>query len=70
MAIGCLAALREAGHSVPEDFALVGFDDIPIARYTAPPLTSVRVSIAELGPPPPNGSSTPCAPSNGHRRLT
>lgn len=49
MAIGCLAALREAGMDVPADFALAGFDDIPIVRYTAPPLTSVRVSIAELG---------------------
>jgi LacI family transcriptional regulator len=49
MAIGCLSALREAGMGVPGDFALAGFDDIPIVRYTAPPLTSVRVSIAELG---------------------
>ena len=49
MAIGCLAALREAGNSVPEDFALAGFDDIPIARFLSPALTSVRVSIAELG---------------------
>jgi LacI family transcriptional regulator len=49
MAIGCLAALRDAGRSVPRDFALAGFDDIPIGSFTAPPLTSVRVSIAELG---------------------
>lgn len=49
MAIGCLAALREAGRRVPEEFALAGFDDIPIARFMTPPLTSVRVSIAELG---------------------
>jgi LacI family transcriptional regulator len=49
MAIGCLAALRDAGRSVPGDFALAGFDDIPIVSFTAPPLTSVRVSIAELG---------------------
>ncbi|HEX4439629.1 MAG TPA: LacI family DNA-binding transcriptional regulator [Thermoanaerobaculia bacterium] len=49
MAIGCLAALRDAGRSVPEDFALAGFDDIPIGIFTAPPLTSVHVSIAELG---------------------
>lgn len=49
MAIGCLSALREARVRVPEDFSLAGFDDIPIVRYTAPPLTSVRVSIAELG---------------------
>lgn len=49
MAIGCLAALREGGLAVPGDVALVGFDDIPIARFLDPPLTSVRVAIAELG---------------------
>ena len=49
MAFGCLAAFGEAGLRVPEDIALAGFDDIPIARYTSPPLTTVRVSIAELG---------------------
>lgn len=49
MAIGCLSALREAGLSVPGDLAIAGFDDVPIARYLAPPLTSVRVAIAEMG---------------------
>lgn len=49
MAIGCLFALREAGARVPEDFALAGFDDIPIARFVTPPLTSVSASVAELG---------------------
>ncbi|MEP7010302.1 MAG: LacI family DNA-binding transcriptional regulator [Acidobacteriota bacterium] len=49
MAIGCLSALRELGLSVPEDVALAGFDDVPIARYLSPPLTSVRVAIAEMG---------------------
>jgi LacI family transcriptional regulator len=49
MAIGCLAALREAGVRVPQDVALAGFDDIPIARYLSPPLTTVRVGIFELG---------------------
>jgi LacI family transcriptional regulator len=49
MAIGCLAALAEAGVRVPHDIALAGFDDIPIARYVTPPLTTVRVRIAELG---------------------
>jgi LacI family transcriptional regulator len=49
MAIGCLCALRESGARVPDDYALAGFDDVPIASFTAPPLTSVRVSIAELG---------------------
>ena len=49
MAIGCLFALREAGVQVPGDIALAGFDDIPIARYITPSLSSVHVPIAELG---------------------
>ena len=49
MAIGALSALREVGVKVPEEIAVVGFDDIPIAQYTSPPLTSVRVPIIELG---------------------
>jgi LacI family transcriptional regulator len=49
MAIGCLFGLREAGVRVPGEIALTGFDDIPIARFITPPLTSVRVSIAALG---------------------
>lgn len=49
MAVGCLYALNEAGVHVPRDIAVVGFDDIPIARFVAPPLTTVRVRIADLG---------------------
>ena len=49
MAIGCLFALRAAGVRVPDDVALAGFDDIPIARYLTPSLSSVHVPIAELG---------------------
>jgi LacI family transcriptional regulator len=49
MALGCLFALTEHGLSVPDDIALAGFDDIPIARFVTPPLTTVRVRIAELG---------------------
>jgi len=49
MAIGALSALREAGVHVPEEVAVVGFDDITIARHLNPPLTSVHVPIAELG---------------------
>jgi LacI family transcriptional regulator len=49
MAVGVLSALREAGVRVPEDVAVVGFDDIPIAEYVSPPLTTVRVSVAALG---------------------
>ena len=49
MAVGCLSALNEAGLRVPHDVALAGFDDIPISRYTNPPLTTVRGRIVELG---------------------
>jgi LacI family transcriptional regulator len=49
MAIGALGALAEAGVSVPGEITVAGFDDIPIARYVAPPLTTVGVDIAELG---------------------
>ena len=48
-AVGALSALRDAGVRVPEDLAVVGFDDVPIARYVSPPLTSVRVAVSELG---------------------
>ena len=49
MALGCLFGLNQAGIDVPGDIALVGFDDIPLARYVHPPLTTMRVNIAELG---------------------
>lgn len=47
MAMGALTALREAGRKVPEDVAVAGFDDIPLAKHLG--LTTVRVRIAELG---------------------
>jgi LacI family transcriptional regulator len=49
MAIGCLFALGEGGLQVPRDLALVGFDDIPTARFITPPLTTVRVRMTEMG---------------------
>jgi LacI family transcriptional regulator len=49
MAIGALGALREAGVRVPEEMAVAGFDDIPVARYVSPPLTTVHVDNAALG---------------------
>jgi len=49
MAIGALSALRESGVQVPEQMAVAGFDDIPLARYMDPPLSSVHVPICELG---------------------
>jgi LacI family transcriptional regulator len=49
MALGCLFALTHAGVQVPRDVAIAGFDDIPLARYVHPSLTTMRVDIAELG---------------------
>jgi len=49
MAIGALRAFREAGLDVPGDVALAGFDDIPVAEYVTPALTSVHVPILEMG---------------------
>ena len=49
MAVGCLSELIDAGLSVPGDIAVAGFDDIPIARYVTPSLTTMQVHIAELG---------------------
>ncbi|WP_055695795.1 LacI family DNA-binding transcriptional regulator [Streptomyces prasinopilosus] len=48
-AAGARHALREAGRRIPEDVALVGYDDSAIARHMDPPLTSVRQPIQEMG---------------------
>ncbi|MFJ4833790.1 LacI family DNA-binding transcriptional regulator [Streptomyces sp. NPDC088747] len=49
VAVGALAALREAGLDVPGDVSLVGFDDVPFAADLTPALTTVRVPYEELG---------------------
>lgn len=49
MAVGCLAVLRDAGIEVPDDIAVAGFDDIPLARHTYPALSTVEVHIADMG---------------------
>jgi len=48
-AIGCIQALKSHGYEVPSDISVVGFDDIDIAPYYSPPLTTVRNQIARQG---------------------
>ncbi len=49
MALGALRAARGAGRRVPEDLAVVGFDDIPEAAYFHPPLTTIRQDLQKMG---------------------
>jgi len=49
MAMGALLALREAHLRVPQDMAVMGFDDIPAARLVYPPLTTVSLFQEDLG---------------------
>ncbi|MCE7982824.1 MAG: LacI family transcriptional regulator [Caldilinea sp. CFX5] len=49
MAIGALQAAKEAGRSVPNDLALIGFDNIPWAETTDPPLTTVYIHKQQMG---------------------
>lgn len=49
VALGAIGALREAGRRVPDHVSVVGFDDIPLAAYFDPPLTTVRLPAFELG---------------------
>ena len=49
VAMGLISALSEAGIAVPGAVSVVGFDDIPFARYVTPPLTTAAVPVAELG---------------------
>jgi DNA-binding LacI/PurR family transcriptional regulator len=49
IAMGAMAALRDAGLSVPGDVAVVGFDDLPIASYSQPPLTTVNTQATVQG---------------------
>jgi LacI family transcriptional regulator len=49
LAFRAIEVLRMAGRRVPEDVAVVGFDDIPLAQEMMPPLTTVRIPLAEIG---------------------
>ena len=49
IALGCLAGLQSAGKSVPDDISVIGFDDIPFARYLVPSLTTVAQPSEAIG---------------------
>jgi LacI family transcriptional regulator len=48
MALGALHAIHHVGLRVPDDVAVVGFDDLPLAASATPPLTSVRQPMSEM----------------------
>jgi LacI family transcriptional regulator len=48
MAVGVLFAAHQAGLLVPEDMSVTGFDDLPIAGFTVPPLTTLRMPAEEM----------------------
>jgi DNA-binding LacI/PurR family transcriptional regulator len=49
MAHGALQSLKAAGRRIPDDVAVIGFDDFEISRYSEPPLTTVRQPIVDMG---------------------
>ena len=49
MAFGAAVGLHRHGLRVPQDVALIGFDDLPMASYFVPPLSSIHESAYELG---------------------
>jgi LacI family transcriptional regulator len=49
MAVGAIAAAAELGYQVPADLSIVGFDNITLAAYTMPPLTTIAQPIREIG---------------------
>jgi DNA-binding LacI/PurR family transcriptional regulator len=49
MAVGAISALRAVGRRIPEDVSIIGFDDIPLASYFDPPLTTMRQDMWQIG---------------------
>lgn len=49
IALGAIQAVRESKLSIPQDLAMVGFDDLPLSAYISPALTTIRVPAQEIG---------------------
>jgi len=48
-AVGAMRALQEAGHRIPEDISVLGFDDVAVAQFSIPTLTTVRQPLLKMG---------------------
>ena len=48
-AAGVIGGIREMGRRIPDDVAVVGFDDVAVAAHTDPPLTTIRQPMREMG---------------------
>jgi LacI family transcriptional regulator len=69
-AIGVQHALFEADMKVPDDLSIIGFDDIHLAEYTIPPLTTVRMSCKDLALRAVNLLMEQLQPDSGKSNLT
>ena len=49
MAFGAIRAIKDAGLKIPEDIALIGFDNIPTASEMSPPITTINQDIPKMG---------------------
>ncbi|MFD2308468.1 LacI family DNA-binding transcriptional regulator [Enterococcus termitis] len=49
LAVGALKAIQELGYQVPKDISIIGFNDISVAKYVSPPLTTVKIHTEWLG---------------------
>lgn len=49
VAVGAMQAIKQAGLRIPQDIALIGFDDVPMTAYFDPPLTTIRLPAYQLG---------------------
>lgn len=49
LAVGALKAIQEVGLKVPEDISVIGFNDISVAKYVSPPLTTIKVHTEWMG---------------------
>lgn len=49
IAIGVIAALKEKGYNIPKEIGVIGFDDISLAKFSTPPLTTIAQDMRQLG---------------------